>query len=171
LFRVQSGDLVHGSIAGEVIESNNQEKCDISQAPLGSWLGGFGVSGLTAYFALTEECKPQPGQTVLVTGVAGAVGSMAGQIAKLAGARTIGITSSGVKCEWLTKTLGYDVAINYNDKNWYEQLVAAAPERLDVIFDNVGGNLIDESLRLTDGVRVKGQSKAREARPYSDPLL
>ena len=179
LFRVQPGDLVHGSIAGQVIESNHSdyhvgdfvtgstgvqdyavsdgsglERCDLSLAPLGSWLGGFGVSGLTAYFALIQECKPQPGQTVLVNGAAGAVGSMAGQIARLAGARTIGITSTAAKCRWLTEEMGYDIAINYNDGNLYEQLQAAAPERLDVIFDNVGGDILDESLRLinTHGV-------------------
>ena len=103
LFRVEPGDLVRGTVAGEVIESNHPdfavgefvlapggiqnyiacdggdlERCDVSQAPLGSWLGGFGVSGLTAYFAITEECKPQPGQTVVVNGAAGAVGSIAG---------------------------------------------------------------------------------------------
>ena len=111
LFRVQPGDIIHANIAGEVIASNNKdfkvgdfvtgalgvqslsisngeglEKCDPNLSPLGSWLGGFGVSGLTAYFALFDECKPQPGETVLVTGAAGAVGSMAGQFAKLAGA-------------------------------------------------------------------------------------
>ena len=173
LFRVKPGDIVHGSSAGRVIESNDPrfrvgdyvqgstgvqsfaavagdalEKCDIGQAPLSAWLGGFGVSGLTAYFALIEECKPQPGQTVLVNGAAGAVGSIAGQLAKLAGARVIGITGSDKKCEWLTETLGYDQAINYRDGDLYAQLAAAAPERIDVIFDNVGGSILDESLRL-----------------------
>jgi NADPH-dependent curcumin reductase CurA len=173
LFRVRPGDLVRGTVAGEVIESNNPdystgefvlasaglqnyavsdgsnlERCDISQAPLRSWLGGFGVSGLTAYFAITQECKPQPGQTVVINGAAGAVGSIAGQIAGLAGARTIGITSSAEKCRWLTEELGYDIAINYRQGDLYEQLAAAAPERIDVIFDNVGGEVLDESLRL-----------------------
>jgi len=173
LFRVQPGDLVRGTVAGEVIESNHPdysvgdlvlasigmqnyavsdgsdlERCDVSQAPLPSWLGGFGISGLTAYFAITEECKPQPGQTVLINGAAGAVGSIAGQIAKLAGARTIGITSSDEKCRWLTDELGYDIAINYRQGDLYEKLAAAAPERIDVIFDNVGGEVLDESLRL-----------------------
>jgi NADPH-dependent curcumin reductase CurA len=173
LFRVEPGDLVRGTVAGEVVESNHPdysvgdmvlapggvqnyvanvagalEKCDVSQAPLSSWLGGFGVSGLTAYFAITEECKPQPGQTVVINGAAGAVGSIAGQIAKLAGARTIGITSSDEKCRWLTSELGYDVAINYRAGNLYEQLEAAAPERIDAIFDNVGGEILNESLRL-----------------------
>ncbi len=173
LFRVKPGDLIHGSAAGQVIESNDPnhqvgdfvqgslgvqsfavangaalEKCDVTQAPLSAWLGGFGVSGLTAYFALFEECRPQPGQTVLVNGAAGAVGSMAGQLAKLTGARTIGITGSDDKCRWLTDTLGYDVAINYRNGNLYEQLAEAAPDRIDVIFDNVGGAVLDESLRL-----------------------
>lgn len=173
LFRVRPGDLVRGSVAGEVIESNHPgfavgdlvqgslgvqsyalsdaaglEKCDVSQAPLSAWLGGFGVSGLTAYFALIDACKPQPGQTVVVNGAAGAVGSIAGQIAKLAGARTIGITGSDDKCRWLTDELGYDIAINYKREDWYAQLREAAPERIDVIFDNVGGEVLDDSLRL-----------------------
>ncbi len=173
LFRVRPGDLIHGSAAGRVIESNDPnhavgdyvigstgvqnyaamtgtelERCDIEQAPLSAWLGGFGVSGLTAYFALIEECKPQPGQTVLVNGAAGAVGSMAGQIAKLAGARVIGITGSDAKCKWLTETLGYDIAVNYKDGNLFERLQAAAPERIDIIFDNVGGDVLDASLKL-----------------------
>lgn len=173
LFRVRPGDLVRGSSAGEIIESQHPdfrvgdlvtgslglqsyavsdgsglEKCDVAQAPLSAWLGGFGVSGLTAYFAITDVCRPQPGQTVLVNGAAGAVGSIAGQIARLAGARTIGITSSAAKCRWLTDTLGYDVAIDYRAGNLYEQLQEAAPERLDVIFDNVGGEVLNTSLRL-----------------------
>ena len=173
LFRVRPGDLVHGTVAGQVMESNHPnhqagdfvlgglgvqshavsngeglEKCDLIQAPLAAWLGGFGVSGLTAYFAITEECKPQPGQTVLVNGAAGAVGSIAGQIARLAGARVIGLTSSADKCRWLTETLGYDLAINYREGDLYERLAEAAPDRIDVIFDNVGGPVLDESLRL-----------------------
>ncbi len=173
LFRVKPGDLVRGTAAGRVIESNHPdysigeyvmassgvqtysvctpdelEKCDISQAPLPDWLGGFGVSGLTAYFAIFDECKPQPGQTVLVNGAAGAVGNMAGQFCKLAGARVIGLTGSEEKCRWLVDELGFDVAINYKDDNWYQQLEQAAPDRLDVIFDNVGGEILDASMKL-----------------------
>jgi hypothetical protein len=173
LFRVKPGDLVHGSVAGEVVESRHPafrpgdtvtgslgvqryavasgdslERCDTALAPLSSWLGPMGVSGLTAYFAMFEECKPQPGQTVLVNGAAGAVGSIAGQLAKLAGARTIGITGSAEKCRWLVDELGYDVAIDYHAPDFRQQLEAAAPERIDSIFDNVGGRVLDESLRL-----------------------
>jgi NADPH-dependent curcumin reductase CurA len=173
LFRVKPGDIVRGSTAGQIVESNNPdfavgeyvlvgsgvqnysvsngddlERCDLSQAPLGAWLGGFGVSGLTAYFAIFEECKPQPGQTVLINGAAGAVGSIAGQLCKLAGATVIGLTGSKEKCDWLTAELGYDIAINYKDADWYEQLEASAPNRLDVIFDNVGGTILDRSMKL-----------------------
>jgi hypothetical protein len=172
LFRVRPGDLVRGTAAGKVIESRlsgysvgdyvlasggvqnyiacgtaELERCDLSQAPLKAWLGGFGVSGLTAYFALIKECKPQPGQTVLINGAAGAVGSIAGQIAKLSGSTVIGLTGSAKKCEWLVNELGYDIAINYKDGDWFDQLVAAAPKKLDFIFDNVGGEVLDLSLK------------------------
>ena len=173
LFRVKPGDAVHGSGAGEVVESRHPdyragdavtgsfgiqryaisdgrglERCDTALAPLSTWLGPMGVSGLTAYFAMFDECKPQPGQTVLVTGAAGAVGSIAGQLARLAGARTIGLTSTEEKCRWLESELGYHVAINYRAPDFREQLGRAAPERIDAIFDNVGGAVLDESLRL-----------------------
>ena len=173
LFRVRPGDVVHGSIAGQVIESAHPgfkvgeyvsgslgvqryaisdgtglERCDVSLAPLGSWLGGFGVSGLTAYFAMFDACKPQPGQTVLINGAAGAVGSMAGQFARLAGAKTIGLAGGPEKCRWLVDELGYDVAIDYKRSDWFDQLKTAAPDRLDFIFDNVGGDILNESLKL-----------------------
>ena len=172
LFRVRPGDLVRDTVAGEIIASNNPdfavgdlvtgplgvtnfgvsngeglEKANVTQAPLPSWLGGFGVSGLTAYFAIFDECQPGPGKTVVVNGAAGAVGTMAGQFAKIAGARVIGITSTDEKCQWLVENAGYDHAINYKKGDLYEQLVAAAPDRIDVIFDNVGGRILDESLR------------------------
>ena len=172
LFRVEPGDLVRNSVAGQVVESNNPdwaagdyvvaatgvqnygisdgsdlELCDITQAPLSAWLGGFGVSGLTAYFAIFDECKPQPGQTVVVNGAAGAVGTMAGQFAKMAGARVIGIAGGPEKCKWLVDELGFDAAVDYKDGDLYEKLVEAAPDRIDFIFDNVGGSVLNESLR------------------------
>ena len=172
LFRVQPGDLVRGTVAGRIVESKNPafkagdyvtgglgvqnysvsdgtglSKVDTSIAPLPAWLGGMGVSGLTAYFAVTEECKPGPGHTMVVNGAAGAVGSIAGQIGRILGAKVIGITSSDEKCRWLTEELGYDIAINYNKGDLYEQLVKAAPDRINSIFDNVGGTILNESLR------------------------
>lgn len=173
LFRVRPGDLVHGTVAGDVVESRHPdfpvgtlvqgslgvqrfavsdgsglERCDPTIAPLSQWLGPLGVSGLTAYFAITEECRPQPGQTVLVTGAAGAVGSIAGQLARLAGARTIGVTGSAAKCRWLVDELGYDVALDYHSPTFRAELERAAPERIDSVFDNVGGDVLDEALRL-----------------------
>lgn len=172
LFRVSPGDLVYNSGVGKIVDSKNPdwavgdyvvahngvqnygisngadlERCDLSQAPLASWLGGIGISGLTAYFAIFNECKPQPGQTVVINGAAGAVGTMAGQFAKLTGARVIGIAGSDEKCRWLESELGFDAALNYKDGDLYEKLVAAAPDRIDFIFDNVGGDVLNQSLR------------------------
>lgn len=172
LFRLGPGDLVRNTVAGRVVASRHPdfaegdrvtadigaqaygvapgaqvEKCDTTLAPLPAWLGGFGVSGLTAYFATFAECRPQPCDTVVVNGAAGAVGSMAGQFAKLAGARVIGICGSDEKCRWLEQELGFDLGINYRGGDLYQQLVDAAPERIDFVFDNVGGKVLDESLR------------------------
>jgi NADPH-dependent curcumin reductase CurA len=172
LFRVRPGDPIHSSTVAEVIESRHPgfavgdvvmgsmgvatyavsdgtglQKCDLSLGPPSAWLGPLGTSGLTAYFALIEVCKVARGQTVLINAAAGAVGSIAGQIARLRGARAIGVTSSDEKCRWLVETLGFDAAINYRKGGLYEAICAAAPDRLDVIFDNVGGEILDESLR------------------------
>ena len=173
LFRVEPGDLIRNSVAGKIVESNNPdwavgdyvvagmgvqnygmsdgsdlERVDVSQAPLSAWLGGYGVSGLTAYFAIFDECKPQPGQTVVINGAAGAVGTMAGQFAKMTDARVIGIAGGPEKCRWLVDELGFDAAVDYKESDLYEKLQAAAPDRIDFVFDNVGGRVLDESLRL-----------------------
>src|SRR5438067_12027485 len=138
LFRVQPGDLIHATAVGEILETRHPsfsvgdhvvgsfgvqtyclsdgvglEKCDPSLGPPSAWLGPLGVSGLTAYFALTEVCNVQPGQTVLINGAAGAVGCIAGQIARLRGARAIGVTGSDEKCRFLVDQLGFAAAINY----------------------------------------------------------
>ena len=197
LFRVKTGDIVRGTCAGIVVESRNPsvsigdavlvgkgvqdyilcdpdefELCDLDQAPLDAWLGGFGVSGLTAYFAVFSECKPQPGQTVLINGAAGAVGSIAGQLCKLAGAKVIGLTSSPQKCEWLETELGYDVAINYKDEGWLDRVREHSPERLDVIFDNVGGDLLNQSLThigMNGTVLLCGSTSQYSAENMSGP--
>lgn len=114
-----------------------------------NYLSSVGAIGLTAYFALLEKGKPQSGETVLVSGAAGAVGSLVGQIAKMQGCRTIGIAGGAEKCERLTRDYGYDVSIDYRGKS-SAQLVAAiraaAPDGVDVQFENVGGAILDAGL-------------------------
>ena len=114
-----------------------------------NYLSSVGAIGLTAYFALLDVGKPKAGETVLVTGAAGAVGSLVGQIAKMQGCRTIGIAGGAAKCARLLRDYGYDAAIDYRGKS-YDQLVAAireaAPSGVDVQFENVGGDILDAAL-------------------------
>ncbi|KAL4919163.1 hypothetical protein BDW62DRAFT_209899 [Aspergillus aurantiobrunneus] len=110
-------------------------------------LSVLGMTGLTAYFGMTEIGQPRPGETVVVSGAAGATGMVAGQIAKIKGAkRVVGLAGSPDKCEVLVKELGFDVAINYKDPDWRKQLKEATPEYIDVFFDNVGGDMLDACL-------------------------
>merc|ERR1712038_905448 len=102
-------------------------------------IGSCGMPGNTAYFGLLEICKPKEGETVVVSGAAGAVGSLVGQIAKIKGCRVIGIAGSEEKCSILTEQLGFDVAINYNKQNIKSAVRRAAPKGVHCYFDNVGG--------------------------------
>ena len=173
LFRVRENDILHGNIVGEVVESNHPEfkvgdsvvgslgiqkyavsdgigieKVNLDYAPSEHWLGGMGIPGLTAYFALLDVCKPTVDKNVLITGAAGAVGSIAGQIAKICGSKVFGTAGSNEKCEWLVNDLGYDYAFNYNDKDWFLKLTEASDGRLDIIFDNSGGDAMNQSLKI-----------------------
>merc|ERR1719312_594804 len=103
-------------------------------------LGACGMPGNTAYFGLLEICKPQAGETVVVSGAAGAVGSLVGQIAKIKGCKVIGFAGSDAKVSWL-KTLGFDHAFNYKTCSVGESLASAAPQGVDCYFDNVGGEM------------------------------
>lgn len=113
------------------------------------YLSGMGAVGLTAYFGMMDGLKPQSGETLLVSGAAGAVGSVVGQIGKIAGCRVIGIAGGAEKCRRLVEDYGFDVAIDYRGKS-VEQLsadiAAAAPDGVDMIFENVGGDVLDASL-------------------------
>ncbi|KAF2900195.1 hypothetical protein ILUMI_05990 [Ignelater luminosus] len=113
---------------------------DIGDLPHSLALGTLGMPGNTAYFGFLEVCKPKPGETVVVTGAGGAVGSHVGQIAKIRGCRVIGITGSDEKCNWI-KSLGFDHAINYKTVNLHTALAEAAPRGIDCYFDNVGGEV------------------------------
>ena len=109
-------------------------------------LSVLGVTGLTAYFGLLDLGNPQPGETVLVSGAAGATGSVAGQIAKLKGCRVVGIAGGPEKCAWLTNEAGFDHAIDYKLGNLDQQIAEACPEKWNVFFDNVGGGTLEAAL-------------------------
>ncbi|KAJ3647791.1 hypothetical protein Zmor_019651 [Zophobas morio] len=109
--------------------------------PLSFSLGVLGMPGNTAYFGFLEICKPQPGETVVVSGAAGAVGSIVGQIAKIKGCTVIGIAGSDEKGKWLVNDLKFDTFLNYKDKDFDQKLLQATPKGVDCYFDNVGGQL------------------------------
>lgn len=125
-------------------------------APLSTYLGVLGMPGRTAYFGLLEEATPRPGETVVVSGAAGAVGSTVVQIAALAGCRVVGFAGSDTKTEYLESELGADAAINYKQTDEYRAaLDDAAPDGVDVYFDNVGGPITDAVFtRLNTDARV-----------------
>ncbi|KAJ5902261.1 hypothetical protein N7495_002789 [Penicillium taxi] len=107
----------------------------------------LGMTGLTAYFGMLEVGQPKAGDTVVVSGAAGATGMVAGQIARIKGAkRVVGLAGSVEKCEFLVRELGFDAAINYKDVDWRKQLKEATPEYIDVFFDNTGGDILDACL-------------------------
>jgi NADPH-dependent curcumin reductase CurA len=128
---------------------------DTSVAPPPVHLGTLGLSGVTAYYGLLEVGRPEPGQTVVVSGAAGSVGSVVGQIARIKGCRAVGIAGGPEKCAWLVDELGFDAAIDYKAGDVRAQLREHAPDRVDVFFDNVGGEILDAVLlRLARGARV-----------------
>lgn len=114
--------------------------------PMTHLLSVYGISGLTAYFGLLQIGQPAAGETVVVSAAAGAIGSLVGQIAKIKGCRVVGIAGGQKKCDWLVKDLGFDVAIDYKAGPVFKTLKAAAPQGIDVYFDNVGGEIFEACL-------------------------
>jgi NADPH-dependent curcumin reductase CurA len=114
--------------------------------PMTHLLSVYGVAGLTAYFGLLDVGKPKVGETVVVSAAAGSVGSLVGQIAKIKGCRVVGIAGGKDKCHWLTSELGFDAAVDYKDGAVFKALKAAAPNGIDVYFDNVGGDILEACL-------------------------
>jgi NADPH-dependent curcumin reductase len=110
------------------------------------FLGALGVTGLTAYFGMTEIGKPQKGETLVVSAAAGATGSVAGQIGKLQGCHVVGIAGTDEKCAWLTEELKFDAAVNYKHADWKNKLAAATPNGVDINFENVGGAVMEAVL-------------------------
>jgi NADPH-dependent curcumin reductase CurA len=178
---VEIGDVVRGSGIGRVVASKSdripegalvatltgwQEYAVVNDDPMlttplaegtdpQAALGVFGANGLTAYVGLTEIGKVKEGDTVVVSAAAGATGSIAVQIAKILGARVVGITGTDEKCAWLVDDLGLDGAINHRTDDVPTRLRELCPKRVDVFFDNTGGPILDAVLgRLGDRARV-----------------
>jgi NADPH-dependent curcumin reductase CurA len=141
--------------------------------PLTLPLGVLGVTGLTAYFGMLEVGRPESGQTVLVSGAAGATGSVAGQIAKLHGCRVVGIAGGPRKCGWLVEQANFDAAVDYKSEDVAARIGALCPDGIDVFFDNVGGPILDAALsNLALRARVVvcgGISRYNAARPEPGP--
>jgi NADPH-dependent curcumin reductase CurA len=114
--------------------------------PMTHLLSVYGVAGLTAYFGLLDVGRPKAGETVVVSAAAGSVGSIVGQIAKIKGCRAVGIAGGKDKCAWLTSELGFDAAVDYKQGEVFQALKAAAPDGIDVYFDNVGGEILEACL-------------------------
>lgn len=174
---VPLGDVMRGAAIGQVVASNSKKfpvgatvagllgwqdyalLSDDGEAmaqvipnwlpvPLTATMGVLGVTGMTAYFGLLDIGQPKPGETVFVSAAAGAVGSIVGQLAKIHGCRVVGIAGSQDKCEWLTKELGFDIAINRRDADWRDQLKAACPQGIDIDFENAGGEIMEAAIDL-----------------------
>ncbi|MBO6826316.1 MAG: NADP-dependent oxidoreductase [Sneathiella sp.] len=174
------GEVMRAGTVGEVVESKNDAfkvgdfvsgyhgvqqygksngkdlvKVDPSLAPLQSYLGGLGMPGLTAYFGLTDVGAVKEGDTVLVSGAAGAVGSMVGQIAKIKGARAVGLAGGVDKCRYVVEELGFEACVDYKSDTFLQDLKEPLKSGVDVYFDNVGGDILDIALaRLNRHARV-----------------
>jgi len=170
---VEIGEVMTGETAGEVVESKHPNfkpgdkvtapsgwqlywcgkgemltKVDASKVPLSYFLGCLGMPGRTAYFGMKDICTPRPGETVVVSAASGAVGSVVGQLAKAWGCRAVGIAGGKTKCDYVVKELGFDSCIDYKAGNLFDNLKAACPKGVDCLFENVGGEILDTTLRL-----------------------
>lgn len=177
---VQIGEVMRAGSVGEVIASKHPEmkvgehysgwggvqqyvmtkgtgwhKVDASLAPLPKYIGVLGMPGFTAYFGLLNVGQPKEGDTVLISGAAGAVGSIVGQIAKIKGCRVVGIAGGKDKCQYLMDEIAFDGAIDYKTEHVRDAIKKHCPKGVDVFFDNVGGEILDAALtRLSRGARV-----------------
>ncbi len=137
-------DIYMGWQEYAVSNGRGVRKLDPNAAPISTALGVLGMTGMTAYFGLLDVCNPKPGETVVVSGAAGAVGSIVGQIAKIKGSKTVGIAGGDDKVEYILRECGYDSAFNYKTTdNYAAKLKELCPNGIDVYFDNVGGPITD----------------------------
>ncbi|MFY9573481.1 MAG: NADP-dependent oxidoreductase [Blastocatellia bacterium] len=175
----KEGDIVEGMFGWQEYALTNGQgvrKIDPSLAPISTALGILGMPGLTAYFGLLEFGKPQEGETVVVSGAAGAVGSLVGQIAKIKGCRAIGIAGGDDKVSYLTEELGFDGAFNYKTVSDYTGTLSnLCPNGVDVYFDNVGGAITDAVFRVLNPkarISICGQiSQYNLEKPEMGPRL
>ena len=144
---VAQADLKRASVA----------KIDLTLGSLTQWLNVLGMPGMTGYFGLMDIGLPKPGETVVVSGAAGAVGQTVGQMAKIKGCRVVGIAGGAAKCEWVVNELGFDACVDYkaSPASVREGLKAHCPNGVDIYFDNVGGDILDAVLaKITRGARI-----------------
>ena len=156
---LRAGDTVEGMLGWQehaLVRGRTLRKLDLRVAPMSTALGLLGMPGLTAYFGLLDAGEPSRGETVVVSGAAGAVGMVAGQIARIEGCRVVGVAGSEIDVSWLHTELGFDDALSYESAADIDrQLAASCPDGIDVYFDTVGGALTDAVLRqLNPGARV-----------------
>ena len=167
------GAVMVGQTVGEVLQSRNPQfqpgmkvltplgwqlhgvakgsdltTIDTTSVPASYYLGILGMPGMTAWFGLNEIGKPKSGETLVVSAASGAVGSVVGQLAKIAGCRVVGIAGGAAKCDYVTGELGFDACIDYKAGRVFDDLRAACPAGVDVCFENVGGEILDTTLRL-----------------------
>jgi NADPH-dependent curcumin reductase len=148
--KFEAGDYVYGPLGVQQFATTNGSglsKVDPQAVPLPVYLSALGMPGLTAYFGLLDIGHPQPGETVVVSGAAGAVGSVVGQIAKIKGCRAVGIAGGRDKCRYISG-LGFDAAIDYKSENVLHGLKQNCPKGVDIYFDNVGGEILEAALAL-----------------------
>jgi NADPH-dependent curcumin reductase len=152
------GDHVSGSLGVQEYAMSNGDgliKVDTGVAPLPVWLSVFGATGMTAYFGLLEIGRPKAGETVVISGAAGAVGMVAGQIAGIKGCHTVGIAGGAEKCHYIVNDLGFSSAIDYKSEDVKAGLRQHCPKGIDVYFDNVGGEILDVVLlQIRRGARI-----------------
>lgn len=159
----QPGDHVSGSfgvqeyalIPADQVRRSGLAVIDLRAGSLTQWLNVLGMPGMTGYFGLMDVGQPRPGETVVVSGAAGAVGQTVGQLARLKGCRAVGIAGGPAKCEWVVKELGFDACIDYKQGDVRAGLKEHCPQGVDVYFDNVGGDILDTVLtRINRKARI-----------------
>jgi NADPH-dependent curcumin reductase CurA len=145
----------YGSFGEAKLQRRALEKIDLSMGSLTQWLNVLGMPGMTAYFGLMDVGQPQAGQTLVVSGAAGAVGQTVGQLAKIHGCRVVGIAGGAEKCAWVVDELGFDACIDYKAGAVREGLKTHCPKGVDIYFDNVGGEILDQVLaKLAPKARI-----------------